>query len=162
MDIKRERNAGTIILEQEACANVVLDRFGMADSRPVRAPADAGPISIIEDETLPAEETKHFRSATGYLLYLSRCTRPEMAHFVMILTRSMAKPGPNAVNKLKRVLRYLKGNPTIGVTHNEDAEDGNILSAFIDSDFAGDSDTGHLTTGVVLYLVGGPMDWSSS
>ncbi|CAB1102456.1 unnamed protein product [Ectocarpus sp. CCAP 1310/34] len=79
----------------------------------------------------------------------------------MVLTRSMAKPGPRAMQKLKRVLRYLKGTISIGVRYGEDAEDGNVITAFVDSDFAGDLDKGYSTTEVVLYFANGPVEWTS-
>ncbi|CAB1118547.1 unnamed protein product [Ectocarpus sp. CCAP 1310/34] len=162
MGINRDRAAGTILLEQEAYTNAVLDKFGMADARPTTSPSEAGPVSVLEDEVLSAEDTTYFRSATGSLLYLSRCTRPDITHSMMVLTRSIAKPGPRAMQKLKGVLMYLKGTISIGVRNGEDAEDGNVITAFVDSDFAGDLDKGYSTTGVVLYFAGGPVEWTSS
>ena len=76
------------------------------------------------------EDMKYFRSATGSLLYLSRGTRPDITHSVMVLAKSMSKPGPRAMIKLKRVLRYLKGTMHIGITHSEDSEDGEMLTAY--------------------------------
>ena len=37
-----------------------------------------------------------------------------------------------------------------------------MLTAYVDSDHAGDLDTGYSTTGVVLYFAGGPVDWMST
>ena len=73
-----------------------------------------GPVKIEEEAVWSTEDTTLFRSATGSRLYLSRCTRPDLAHAVMVLTRSMSKPGPRAMAKMKRVLRYLKGTTSIG------------------------------------------------
>ena len=105
LGIQRNVNAGTILLTQDAYVKAVLDKFGMADAHPAKTPAEAGPISIEEEEILSPEDIKFFRSAPGSLLYLSRCTRPDITHSVMVLTRSMSKPGPRAMSKLKRVLR---------------------------------------------------------
>ena len=74
----------------------------------------------------------------------------------------MSKPGPRAMTKLKRVLKYLKGTVSMGMTYSEDAEDGNKLTAYVDSDHAGDQDKGYSATGIVLYFVGGPVDWRST
>ena len=124
MMIQRNVDAGTILLTQEAYAKAVLDKFGMADARPAKTPAEPGPICIEEEEILSPEDTKFFRSATTSLLHLSRCTRPDITHSVMMLTRSMSKPGPRAMSKLKRVLRYLKGmfqseSPTVNMSKTE-------------------------------------------
>ena len=95
-------------------------------------------------------------------LYLRRGTRLDITHSVMVLTKSMSKPGPRAMRKLKRVLRYLKGTVSIGITYSEDVEDGDKLTAYVDSDHAGDQDKGYSTTGIVLYFAGGPVDWRST
>ena len=80
----------------------------------------------------------------------------------MVLTRTMFKLGARAMGKLKRVLRYLKGAVSIGITSREDAEDGDKLTVYVDSDHAGDQDKGYSATGVVLYIAGGPADWRST
>ena len=56
-------------------------------------------------------------------------------------------------------MRYLKGTTSIGSTYNGDAENGDELTAYVDADHASDIDKGYLTTGVVLYLAGAPVDW---
>ena len=59
-------------------------------------------------------------------------------------------------------MRYLKGTTAMGITYSEDAKDGDKLTAYVDSDFAGDVDDRKLTTtGVVLFLAGGAMDWTA-
>ena len=131
MGIQRNVDAGSILLTQEAYARAVLDKSGMADARPAKTPAEAGPICIEEEEVLSPEETTYFRSATGSVLYLSRCTRPDITRSVMVPTRSMSKPGPKAMSKLKGVLRYLKETVFIGISYSVDAENGDKLTACV-------------------------------
>ena len=69
---------------------------------------------------------------------------------------SVGEANQNA--KLKRLLRYLKGTTSLGITYSQDAENGDVLTAYVDSDFAGDLDDRKSTTGVVLMLAGGPVD----
>ena len=72
LGIQRNVNAGTILRAQDAYAKAVLDKFRMADARPAKSPAEAGPICVEQEEILSPEDIKFFRSATGSLLYLSR------------------------------------------------------------------------------------------
>ena len=58
----------------------------------------------------------------------------------MVLPKSMSKPDPRVMSKLKRVFRYLKGTVSIGITYSEDAGDGDKLTAYVDSDHAGDQE----------------------
>ena len=108
LTMKRDEETGTITLLQESYARSVLEKLGMSDSRPTSTPAEVGPTSTRE-ELLSTELTTYFRAATGSLLYLSRCTRPDLCHSVMVLTRCMSVPGKRALMKLKRVLRCMKG-----------------------------------------------------
>eukprot|EP00752_Nemacystus_decipiens_P002677 g2503.t1 len=158
MAIQRNLDAGTILLTQESYTKAVLAKFGMADAHATKSPAEVGPMSTMEEETLSPEETTMFRSITGSVLYIYRGSRPDIAHPVLVLTRSMAKPGPRAMAKLKRLMRYLKGTAAMGITYSEHAEDGDKLTAYVDSDFAGDLDDRRSTTGVVLLLAGGVVD----
>ena len=73
----------------------------------------------------------------------------------------MSKPGPRAIIKMKRVLRYLKGTTSIGLTYSEDAENDDELTAYGDADHVGDMDKGYSTTGVVACLAGAPINWKS-
>ncbi len=92
----------------------MLGTFGMADTRSAKIPGEPGPISTEEKTVLSPEDTKYYRSATGSLLYLSRGSKPDTTHSVMmVLAESMPKSGPKAMAKLKRVLRYLKGTAAI-------------------------------------------------
>eukprot|EP00903_Cladosiphon_okamuranus_P021851 g20088.t1 len=161
MAIQRNLEAGTILLTQEAYTKAVLAKFGMADVRAAATPAEKEPVTTKEEKTLSPEQTTMFRSATGSVLYISRGSRPDISHSVLVLTKSMAKPGPKALAKLKRLIRYLKGTTSLGITYRKDAQDGDKLTAYVDSDFAGDLDDRKSTTGVVLTLAGGPVDSTS-
>eukprot|EP00752_Nemacystus_decipiens_P010958 g9739.t1 len=159
MAIQRNLDAGTtLLLTQESYTKAELAKFGMADAHATKSPAEVGPMSTVEEETLSPEETTMFRSITGSVLYVYRGSRPDIAHPVLVLTRSMAKPGPRAMAKLKRLLRYLKGTAAMGITYSEHAEGGDKLTAYVESDFAGDLDDRGSTTGVVLLLAGGLVD----
>ena len=43
----------------------------------------------MEEGILSPEDIKHFRSATGSLLYLSRGTRPDITHSVAVLAKGV-------------------------------------------------------------------------
>ena len=81
---------------------------------------------------------------------------------MMVLTRSMSKPSPRAMSKVNRALRCLKGTVSIGITYSEHAEDGDKFTVYADSDHVGDQDKGYSTTGSVLYVAGGPVEWRST
>ena len=67
MGTHRNVHAGTMVLSQETYVRTILEMYGMADARPTKTPAEAGPVQIEEDEILSTEDTTLFRSATGSL-----------------------------------------------------------------------------------------------
>lgn len=72
----------------------------------------------------------------------------------------MHAPSVTHWSALKRVLRYLKGTIHFGLFLNRNAKFN--LSAFSDSDWGGDRDTGRSTTGYIIYLGSNPISWKSS
>ena len=59
---------------------------------------------------------------------------------------------------LKRVLRYLKQHPNLGIEFDTDGE----LNAFTDSSYADCKVTRRSTSGSVIMFRGGPIYWNSS
>ena len=47
--------------------------------------------------------------ATGALLYLALCTRPDIAYLVGVLCRFNSNPGPAHWKAVKHLLRYVRG-----------------------------------------------------
>lgn len=127
----------------------------MADARSAETPAEVEPVSVVEEQS--PEDTSYWRPAIEVLLYISRRTRPDIPHAVLMLT-SMAKPGPIAVANLKRALHFLRGTASLGITFAEYSDHGHKLVAYVESDHAGDMDEGHSTMEAVVYFSGAPLD----
>ena len=68
--------------------NTILQTYEMADAHPTKKPAEAGSVQDEEEVVWSTEDTTSNRSATGSLLHLGRCTRPDHAHAVTVLTQT--------------------------------------------------------------------------
>lgn len=105
IQITCDDDAGSVTLTQEGYAKSIIKTYGMSDPRPLKTPVQGeGTIEILKKGVMPPKDTGYYRSVTGGLLYLSRFTRPDTTHVVMVLTRSMSTPGPNAFVRLKRAM----------------------------------------------------------
>ena len=60
-------------------------------------------------------EQRQFQSLVDSLIYLSVCTRSDIAHTVSCLTRFSSKPKNSHRTAAKRVLRYLRGTTDYGI-----------------------------------------------
>ena len=158
MDITRDRSAGTIKLSQHRLTADLLSKYNMGDAKTTDNPANTS-IKLSKAEGEPLDTTAFPYSAlVGSLLYLSICTRPDIAQAVGALARHMAAPTTVHWTAAKHVLRYLAGTVDYGITFGG-ATQG--LDVYCDSDYAGDIDTRRSTTAYVFILNGGAITWSS-
>jgi hypothetical protein len=60
-----------------------------------------------------------YKSLVGCLIYLSICTRPDISIIVGVLSRFCSNPGKTHWQAALRVLKYLKGTQTLGITYKQ-------------------------------------------
>jgi ribonuclease HI len=102
-------------------------------------------------------EQQWYASTVGSLLYLVVCTRPDMAIAVGILARHTARPGPEHIEALKGVLRYLQGTRSLGIVYTGRTD----LTAHCDADLAAELRTSRSTSGFVFMLGNAAFIWMS-
>ncbi|KAE8673431.1 hypothetical protein F3Y22_tig00111783pilonHSYRG00232 [Hibiscus syriacus] len=56
-----------------------------------------------------------YASAVGSLMFAMKCTRPDIAQGVGVVSRYMANPGKEHWNTVKRILRYIKGTSNVAL-----------------------------------------------
>ncbi len=157
IQIVKELN-GSIILHQEAYAKKLLNRFGMSDSKPVQTPLVKDNETLNESNEL--RPNVPYREAIGSLMFLSTVTRPDLAYAVSIAARSMENPTEKDWCNVKRILRYIKGTLSYGLSYNSN-EQSTDLMMYSDSDYANDVGTRKSTSGFVCKFAGGAITWKS-
>ncbi|XP_038889180.1 secreted RxLR effector protein 161-like [Benincasa hispida] len=94
----------------------------------------------------------------GSLMYLT-ATRHDIMYVVSLISRFMESPTELHLLAAKRILRYLKGTPGLGILYQK-GEKLNLFG-FSDSDYAGDLNDKKRTSGYVFMLGSGAISWSS-
>ncbi|KAJ9506107.1 hypothetical protein QJQ45_016595 [Haematococcus lacustris] len=149
MQISRDRSQGTLQLDQQQYIKELLSTYSMTEAHSKAVPMAPGTKLVKEGDAL---DTAHhsYSALVGSLLYLSCCTRPDIAYAVGALARHMAAPTQQHWAAAKAVLSYLKGTASQGLVFG-----GNdSLQGYCDADYAGDKDTARSTTGYVFTLHG--------
>jgi len=154
-----------ILLDQEAYVLEQLSKFEMTQCKHVDSPEQAG---LYLDNSMCAgtiEERQEmlrtpYRELVGALNWIATCTRPDISHAVSSLCQFPDTPGRQHWTSAKRVLRYLKGSSSSGLFFQADQPP--ILTAFSDSDWAGDKDTRKSTTGYTVMMSGCAISWRSA
>lgn len=159
MHIEHDRIKGTITVTQEAFIDALLEQFQMVDCKTCSTPAAPG-TKLTKADTADAIEDFPYRELVGSLLWLGRCSRPDIIYAVNQLGSHCNSYNSNHVTAAKRVLRYLKGTKTLGITLKR-AETLNV-NAYADADYAAEPEVNNSpmrsTNGIVIYLEGvGPI-----
>lgn len=154
MQIKIEPEG--IFVSQSKYTKRIIKRFDFDMCNRATTPIEKGMIAneenFLNDEALT--KSVPYREALGSLLYLATISRPDISFAVNYLSRFCNKPMKSHWKMMKRIFQYLKGNQNLGIFFN--GEDS--LTAYTDSDYGGDTRTGHSTSGVLI-IRGGPIVW---
>ena len=153
--IDRDRAKRSISLSQRQYCLDVLDRFGMADCKPISTPMEPGLRLSRTQSPQNAQEAATMRqtpylSAVGALMYLATTTRPDIAYTVGVLARFNSNPGWTHWLAVKHLLRYIKGTLDYSITYSPDPSQPETFLTFSDADHGGCKDTGHSTGGYVV------------
>ncbi len=111
-----------------------------------------------EDCTEDVDLTE-YKSDVGTLLYATKTSRPDIANAVRILSKYMGKAKKFHMDGMYRVMQYLIGTKSLGITYDNKRK--MELEAYVDSDYASDKDERKSTTGYVIMLGGGAIQWKS-
>ena len=69
-------------------------------------------------------------SATGALMYLTYNTRPDIAFAINLLTRFSSSPTRRHWNRIKHVIKYLKGTIDMGLFYSNNSK--SLLVGYVD------------------------------
>ncbi|XP_028554437.1 uncharacterized protein LOC114580593 [Dendrobium catenatum] len=142
-----------LILHQSTYAEQILQRAGMLNCKPVSTPTTTK--STTAESSKDFDNPKLYRQIVGALQYLT-LTRPDLTYAVNRAYQYMHQPSVDNFEKLKRILRYLRGSIHYGIPISP----GNLqLSTYTDSDWAGDVQDRKSTTGYCNFLGSTLISW---
>ncbi|WVZ62805.1 hypothetical protein U9M48_012507 [Paspalum notatum var. saurae] len=151
----KQLREGTFIY-QEKYTRDLLKRFKMDDCKPIETPM-ATNIKLDPDESGIKVDQTLYRSMIGSLLYLC-ASRPAIMFSVCLCSRFQADPKESHLTAVKRILRYLKHTPSIGLWYPKGASFE--LLGYTDSDFAGCRVERKSTSGGCYLLGCSLVSWS--
>jgi hypothetical protein len=105
-------------------------------------------------------DNNEYRKIIGMLLYVSTNTRPDISASVCILAQKVEKPRELDLSEAKRVIRYLHSTKTLKL-HLCDPTSTSTLQAFSDANWAEDKIDRKSNTGLICFVFGGAVAWSS-
>ncbi|WVZ89700.1 hypothetical protein U9M48_036069 [Paspalum notatum var. saurae] len=147
---------GTFV-HQAKYTRYILKKFNMSDSKPMTTPMSTN-TALDADEDGETVDQKEFRGMIGSLLYLT-ATRPDIQFAVCHCARYQASPRTSHRQVVKRIFRYLKFTPELGLWYSSSSSLS--LRGFSDVDHAG-CQIGRKSTSYTCQLLGTSLvSWSS-
>lgn len=157
MSISRNRKTGVILLDQEKYINMMLERFGMSECKPVRTPIEVN--EKFEKNSEDRDIDIPYREAVGCLIYLAHVSRPDITFAVSKLSQFCNNPGHQHWLGVKRVMRYLQGTKDLKMCYKR--EESHSITGYCDADWAGDSLDRRSCMGYTFLFQNASISWNS-
>ncbi|GJS48119.1 putative ribonuclease H-like domain-containing protein [Tanacetum coccineum] len=133
----------------------ILNKFDFRTIKPATTPIEAHK-ALGKDGKDEDVDVHLYRSMIGCLMYLT-ASRPDIMFAVCLCARFQVTPKVSHLNAVKRIFRYLKHQPKLGLWYPKDSPFH--LEAFSDSDYAGDNHDRRSTSGGCQYLGRRLVSW---
>jgi hypothetical protein len=146
-----------IFISQEKYVNDLLTKYNFHGTREMKTPMSA-PVSLDSDIDGPSVDHTTYRGMIGSLMYAT-ASRPDIMFATCLCARYQSNPKESHMLAVKRIYRYLKGSPRLGLWYPKDS--GLELMGYSDSDHAGCKIDRKSTTGGCHFLGGKLVSWTS-
>ncbi|GJW73458.1 putative ribonuclease H-like domain-containing protein [Tanacetum coccineum] len=133
--IQVKQKSDGIFISQDKYVAEILKKFDFASIKTASTPMETNK-ALVKDEKAKDVDVHLYRSMIGSLMYLT-ASKPDIMFPVCACARFQVTPKTSHFNAVKRIFRYLKGQPKLGLWYPRDSPFD--LEAFSDSDYVGAS-----------------------
>ena len=158
------------MLDQEMMIGVLLKGHGLESANGVRSPIDED-CNEVDPKAIDILGTsagfghasvKTFQLLVGNLLWIARCTRPDISFAVHRATRPTHSPIMKDWKMVKRIARYINGTKTLKLFIGSTGKsmDPIQMVSWSDADFAADKSNRKSVSGCVLKMDGAVVSWA--
>ncbi|GJX01070.1 hypothetical protein Tco_0184983 [Tanacetum coccineum] len=137
-----------IFISQDKYVGEIIKKFRFTEVKTASTPIETQK-PLLKDEDGEEVDVHMYRSMIGSLMYLTS-SRPDIMFAVCAYARYQVNPKVSHLHAVKRIFRYLKGQPKLGLWYPKDSPFD--LVAYTDSDYAGASLDRKSTTGGCQFL----------
>ncbi|GKB00356.1 hypothetical protein Tco_0828349 [Tanacetum coccineum] len=154
-ETKRKQNKEGIFISQDKYVAEMLKKFDLVNVKAAITPMETK-LPLTKDEEAFDVDVHLYRSMIGSLMYLT-ASRPDIMYAVCVCSRFQVTPKTSHLNAVKRIFKYLKGKPNLGLWYPRDSPLD--LEAFSDSDYGGSNLDRKSTTGGCQFLGQRLISW---
>ncbi|GJX51077.1 putative ribonuclease H-like domain-containing protein, partial [Tanacetum coccineum] len=155
LGLQVKQNKEGIFISQDKYVADMLKKFDLVNVKAAITPMETK-LPLTKDEEAFDVDVHLYRSMIGSLMYLT-ASRPDIMYAVCVCSRFQVTPKTSHLNAVKRIFKYLKGKPTLGLWYPRDSPLD--LEAFSDSDYGGSNLDRKSTTGGCQFLGQRLISW---
>ncbi|GJU37073.1 putative ribonuclease H-like domain-containing protein [Tanacetum coccineum] len=144
-----------IFISQDKYVAEILKKFDFVSVKTASTPIETQK-PLVKDEEASDVDVHLYRSMIGSLMYLT-ASRPDIMFAVCACSRFQVTPKTSHLSVVKRIFRYLKGKPKLGLWYPRVSSFD--LEAYSDSDYAGANLDRKSTTGGCQFLGRRLISW---
>nr|GFC60815.1 retrotransposon protein, putative, Ty1-copia subclass [Tanacetum cinerariifolium] len=165
--IYRDRSRRLIGLCQSAYIEKILKHYHMENSKHGSIPMQENlKLSKSQGASTPTElkrmQNVPYASAVGSIMYVVRCTRPDVAFTQNITSRFQHNPCDLHWTTVKNILKYLRNTKDMFLVYGGDTKRELRVSCYTDVGYLTDVYDLKSQTEYVFVLNGGVVDWKSA
>ncbi|GKF42118.1 hypothetical protein Tco_0125460 [Tanacetum coccineum] len=131
-----------IFISQDKYVDEILKKFGFSIVKTASTPMETSK-PLLKDTKAEDVDVHLYRSMIGSLMYLTT-SKPDIIFDVCACARFQVTPKVSHLYAVKRIFKYLKGQPKLGLWYPKDSPFD--LEAYTDSDYAGQTIVANSTT----------------
>jgi hypothetical protein len=155
-------------MDQEQMIMDLLKEYHMENVHAIRLPisqdydiAEGGKLLPEKSNEEQAFSVKHFQSLVGSLLWIARCTRPDIIFAVHACNRKTHAPDERDLKMAFKILSYLKGSKDAKLEFNgwDSTSNKMVISGYSDADWGDDRMDRKSVSGGLICLNGMPVSW---
>ncbi|GJV68234.1 putative ribonuclease H-like domain-containing protein, partial [Tanacetum coccineum] len=155
LGLQVKQNKGGIFISQDKYVAEILKKFDLVNVKAAITPMETK-LPLTKDEEAFDVDVHLYRSMIGSLMYLT-ASRPDIMYAVCVCSRFQVTPKISHLNAVKRIFKYLKGKPNLGLWYPRESPFD--LEAFSDSDYGGSNLDRKSTTGGCQFLGQRLISW---
>ncbi|GJS62472.1 putative ribonuclease H-like domain-containing protein [Tanacetum coccineum] len=155
LGLQVKQKADGIFISQDKYVAEILKKFDFVNVKTASTPIETQK-PLVKDEEASDVDVHLYRSMIGSLMYLT-ASRPDIMFAVCACSRFQVTPKTSHLSAVKRIFRYLKGKPKLGLWYPRVSSFD--LEAYSDSDYAGANLDRKSTTGGCQFLGRRLISW---
>ncbi|GJV53474.1 putative ribonuclease H-like domain-containing protein [Tanacetum coccineum] len=144
-----------IFISQDKYVVEILKKFNYTDVNSASTPVDLEK-TLVKERDADDVDVHLYRSIIRSLMYLTT-SRPDIMFAVCACARFQVTPKTSHLLEVKRIFRYLKGKPTLGLWYSRDSPFEVVV--YTDSDYAGATQDRKSTTKGCQFLGNRLISW---